>query len=142
MDLLACESGENYKSTVVKASKWGCKELENTDTTQHALETFKPEGVLRGGGCGERRLEGGWWDHWTHNLTAAWLVCPKTRKGESWEETTWGENTCQTLPSPPAPNPSQHQISLQMSGNLMGSGCGASYAPRGLLQTMEETACN
>ena len=55
--------------------------------------------VLGGGGCGERRLEGGWWDHWTHKLTAAWLVCPKTRKGESWEETTWGENTSQTLTS-------------------------------------------
>lgn len=99
MDLLAGESGENYKSTIVKASEWGCKELENTDATQHALEMFKPEGVLGGGGCGERRLEGGWWDHWTHKLTAAWLVCPKTRKGESWEETTWGENTSQTLTS-------------------------------------------
>ena len=86
MDLVAGKSDENYKSTIAKASRWGCKELENTETTQHALETFKPEGALGGGGCGERQLEGGWWDHWTHKLTAAWLVCPKTGKGESWEE--------------------------------------------------------
>lgn len=97
MDLLAGKSGENYKSTIAKASRWGCRELENTETTQHALETFKPEGALGGGGCGERQLEGGWWDHWAHKLTAAWLVCPKTGKGESWEETTWGDNTSQTL---------------------------------------------
>lgn len=37
--------------------RWGCRELENTETTQHALETFKPEGALGGGGCGERQLE-------------------------------------------------------------------------------------
>ena len=97
MDLLARKSGENYKSTIVKASRWDCKELENTDTTQHTLAMFKPEGALGDGGCGERGLEGDWWDHWTHKLTAAWLVCPKTRKGESLGETTWGENTSQTL---------------------------------------------
>lgn len=32
-----------------------------------------------------------------HKLTVPWLVCPKTRKGDSWEESTWGQSCSETL---------------------------------------------
>lgn len=63
------------------------------------MEKFNPKRALSSGGCGERQLEGGWWDHWTQKLTVGWLVYPQTRKRDSWEEATWDENRSQTLTS-------------------------------------------
>lgn len=63
------------------------RELENTETTQHALETFKPEGAL-----GVEDVVKGSWRRLVGSLGTqanCSLVGLPQNWEESWEETTW-----------------------------------------------------